>query len=65
MTPQEKDWLLPAQVVTQTFGRDGKWVTEYAVLGSNLVEMCRCSDEQTARYIVCAVNQMPRVPIQE
>jgi hypothetical protein len=57
------EWLLPAQIVTERFGRDGKWVTEYAVLGSNLVEMCRCKDEQTARYIVCAVNQMPRVSI--
>jgi hypothetical protein len=57
------EWLLPAQIVTERFGRDGKWVTEYAVLGSNIVEMCRCKDEQTARYIVCAVNQMPRVSI--
>jgi hypothetical protein len=64
-TNTTRDWSLPVEVVTQRFWQDGKWITAHVVLGSNLVEVCRCDVEQTAHHIACAVNKMPCVPTEE
>lgn len=59
------DWIMPVKVVRLREFFYVKWRTWWSVIGSddNATEWCRCSDEETARYIACAINKMPRAPI--
>lgn len=57
---QMEELVLPCEVSTKPHQTHG---FTYDIVDQNHVVMATCTKLDTARYIACAVNQMPRVPL--